>query len=206
MKQEQTMEKTILIVDDKKLLRDTLIDYLGDENYHFLEAEDGEKALDLYRNKSVDLVLLDENLPGIDGLKTLQLMKKIKKDTPIIGLTGELTIEVRENFLQYGAYDVQTKSAIYEKLIPSLEAALEGKESSATGSREIDYNAKAEELKADGRWEESALYLKEAGVEQKVLGNTTEAKSLFEEAIIRYKRAGRTTKAREVEELLNEIS
>lgn len=199
------MEKTILIVDDKKLLRDTLIDYLGDENYHFLEAEDGEKALELYRNKGIDLILLDENLPGIDGLKTLQLMKKIRKDVPIIGLTGELTIEIRENFLKFGAYDVQTKSAIYEKLIPTIEAALEGQDHSDDSS-EIDYNSKAEELKNDGRWEESALYLKEAGVEQKVLGNTNDAKSLFEEAIVRYKRAGRTTKAREVEELLDEIS
>ena len=200
------MEKTILIVDDKKLLRDTLIDYLGDENYHFLEAEDGEKALDLFRNKTVDLVLLDENLPGIDGLKTLQLMKKVKKDIPVIGLTGELTIEVRENFLKFGAYDVQTKSAIYEKLIPALEAALEGRDSGRSDSTEIDYSSKADELKNDGRWEESALYLKEAGVEQKALGNNKEAVAFFEESIIRYKRAGRTTKAREVEDLLDEIS
>ena len=199
------MQKTILIVDDKKLLRDTLIDYLGDENYKILEAEDGEKALDIYRNKSIDLVLLDENLPGIDGLKTLQLMKKISKDIPVIGLTGELTINIRESFLKFGAYDVQTKSAIYEKLLPSLKAALEGKEMKDAESI-IDYKEKADELKNDGRWEESALYLKEAGVEQKVLGNNSDAKTFFEEAILRYKRAGRTTKAREVEQLLDEIN
>lgn len=200
------MEKTILIVDDKKLLRDTLIDYLGTDNYHFIEAEDGEKALDVYRNKSVDLVLLDENLPGIDGVRALQLMKKVNPAIPVIGLTGELTVEIREHFLKAGAYDVQAKSAIYEKLIPAIEGALKGVASPAVDMDEIDYDKIAEDLKNDGRWEESALYLREAGIEQKTLGNLKAASDYFEESIVRYKRAGRTTKAREVEDLLEEIS
>ncbi|HAE87330.1 TPA: sigma-54-dependent Fis family transcriptional regulator, partial [Candidatus Marinimicrobia bacterium] len=117
------MQKTILLVDDKKLLRDTLIDYLGNDRFRFLEAETGEIAIDIFREKSdeVDVVLLDENLPGINGIKTLRLMKKINEKVPVIALTGELTIDIRKSFIDAGAYDVQAKSAIYEKLIPSLE-------------------------------------------------------------------------------------
>lgn len=200
------MDKLILIVDDKKLLRDTLIDYLGTENYTFIEAEDGEKALDIYRNQKVSLVLLDENLPGIDGIKALQLMKKINPDIPVIGLTGELTIEIREQFLKAGAFDVQTKSAIYEKLIPAIEKALRGEKASNISAETLDYDQMAEDLKNDGRWEESALYLREAGIEQKTLGNYKAAADYFEEAIVRYKRAGRTTKAREVESLLDDLA
>lgn len=204
------MQKTILLVDDKKLLRDTLIDYLGNEHFRFLEAETGEIALDIFREKSeeVDVVLLDENLPGINGIKTLRLMKRINEKVPVIALTGELTIDIRKAFIEAGAYDVQAKSAIYEKLIPSLEAALEGK-SIAGGvgaGPDIDFEKMAEKLKNDGRWEESALYLREAGMEQKALGNLEKAVEYFEESITRYKRAGRTTKAREVEKLLEEIS
>ncbi|MDK2975643.1 MAG: two-component system, OmpR family, copper resistance phosphate regulon response regulator CusR [Candidatus Marinimicrobia bacterium] len=203
------MQKTILLVDDKKLLRDTLIDYLGNDRFRFLEAETGEIAIDIFREKSneVDVVLLDENLPGINGIKTLRLMKKINEKVPVIALTGELTIDIRKSFIDAGAYDVQAKSAIYEKLIPSLEGALEGKAPS-TGSEEsdIDFEKMAEALKNDGRWEESALYLREAGMEQKMLGNVEKAAEYFEESITRYKRAGRTTKAKEVEKLLDEIS
>ncbi|BFN36393.1 response regulator [Fidelibacter multiformis] len=203
------MQKTILLVDDKKLLRDTLIDYLGNDRFRFLEAETGEIAIDIFREKSeeVDVVLLDENLPGINGIKTLRLMKKINEKVPVIALTGELTIDIRKSFIDAGAYDVQAKSAIYEKLIPSLEGALEGKEPSAgSGESDIDFEKMAEALKNDGRWEESALYLREAGMEQKTLGNLDKAADYFEESITRYKRAGRTTKAKEVEKLLDEIS
>ncbi|MDD3807355.1 MAG: response regulator [Candidatus Marinimicrobia bacterium] len=203
------MQKTILLVDDKKLLRDTLIDYLGNDQFRFLEAENGEKALDIFREKSheIDVVLLDENLPGINGIKVLRFMKKINDSVPIIALTGELTVDIRKSYLEAGAFDVQTKSAIYEKLIPSLEAALEGKKSDVhRGESAIDFEKMAEILKNDGRWEESALYLREAGMEQKALGNFEKAVEYFEEAITRYKRAGRSTKAKEVEKLLDEIS
>ncbi|HDR04431.1 MAG TPA: response regulator [Candidatus Marinimicrobia bacterium] len=200
------MDKLILIVDDKKLLRDTLIDYLGTENYSFIEAEDGEKALDIYRNQKVSLVLLDEKLPGIDGAKALQLMKKINPEIPVIGLTGELTIEIREQFLRAGAFDVQAKSAIYEKLIPAIEKAFIGEKATLLSSELLDYDQMAEDLKNDGRWEESALYLREAGIEQKTMGNSKAAADYFEEAIVRYKRAGRTTKAREVESLLDDMA
>ena len=49
------------------------------------------------------------------------------------------------------------------------------------------------------------MYLREAGMEQKALGNLEKAADYFEESITRYKRAGRTTKAKEVEKLLDEI-
>ena len=132
-------------------------------------------------------------------------MKKIKKDIPVIGLTGELSIELKEMYLKAGAYDVQAKSAIYEKLIPVIEKALSGKEIEKIDGN-VHYDELAEALKNDNRWEESALYLKEAGYEQNVLGNKDAAKKYFEEAILRYRRAGRTSKAEVVEGLLKELN
>ena len=106
--------KRILLVDDKALLRDALVEYLGSEEYEIIEAEDGEKATALFKTEDVDLVILDHNLPGIDGYKTLQLMKQTKPEIPVIGLTGELTIEIREKYLSIGAYDIHAKS-LYTK-------------------------------------------------------------------------------------------
>ncbi len=198
------MAKKILIVDDKKLFRESLIDYLGGDQFDLVEADDGKKAIEIYKNDDIDLVLLDENLPGIGGIKTLQLMKKIKKEIPIIGLTGELSVDIREMYLKAGAYDIHAKSAIYEKLIPVIEKALSGKEHHKIEGN-VDYDELAEALKNDNRWEESALYLKEAGYEQKILGNKEAAIKYFEESIVRYRRAGRNSKADAVEGLLKEL-
>ncbi|MCD6440575.1 MAG: response regulator [Candidatus Marinimicrobia bacterium] len=195
--------KKILLVDDKSLLRDALVEYLGSEEYEIIEAEDGERAMSLFREVPVDVVILDHNLPGIDGYKTLQLMKQSKPEIPVIGLTGELTVEIREKYLSIGAYDVHAKSAIYEKLIPTLQAALQGKPPITTDEKP-NYLQLAEDLKIQGRWEESALYLKEAGLEQKSLGNREKANEYFEEAINRYIRAGRRSKAIEVEKMIVE--
>lgn len=195
--------KKILLVDDKALLRDALIEYLGSEEYEIIEAEDGEKAMSLFKESDFDVVILDHNLPGMDGYKTLKLMKQTKPGIPVIGLTGELSIEIREKYLSMGAYDIHAKSAIYEKLIPTLEAALSGQQHDITGEKP-DYIQLADTLKDEGRWEESALYLKEAGIEQRTLGNTEKANELFEEAINRYIRAGRRSKAAEIEKMINE--
>ncbi|MFH1251289.1 MAG: response regulator [bacterium] len=195
--------KKILLVDDKALLRDALIEYLGSEEYEIIEAEDGEKAVSLFKENDYDVVILDHNLPGIDGYKTLKLMKQTKSNIPVIGLTGELTIEIREKYLSMGAYDIHAKSAIYEKLIPTLNAALKG-EQHPTGDAKPDFIQLANTLKEEGRWEESALYLKEAGIEQKTLGHSGKANELFEEAINRYIRAGRRSKAIEIEKMISD--
>jgi DNA-binding response OmpR family regulator len=193
--------KKILLVDDKAMLRDALIEYLGSEDFQIIEAEDGEKALSLYKTEDIDVVILDHNLPGIDGYKTLKMMKQLKPAIPVIGLTGELTIDIREKYLEMGAFDIHAKSAIYEKLIPTLKAALQGKQI-APVSQKPDYLQLADKLKNEGRWEESALYMKEAGLEQKAAGNTDQANEFFQEAIQRYIRAGRRTKAVEVEKMM----
>lgn len=193
--------KKILLVDDKALLRDALIEYLGTGDYEIIEAEDGEKAVSMFRENDYDVVILDHNLPGMDGYKTLKLMKQLKPDIPIIGLTGELSIEIRENYLSIGAYDIHAKSAIYEKLIPTLTAALQG-EKRGESDEKPDYIQLAEKLKNEGRWEESALYLKEAGIEQRARGKLEKANELFEESINRYIRAGRRSKAAEIEKMI----
>lgn len=194
-------KKQILLIDDKALLRDALKEYLSAEEYKIYEAEDGEIALKLFKEKDFDLVILDHNLPGMDGLQTLKLLKKHSAETPVIGLTGELTIQVKDAYLNAGAADIQAKSAIYEKLIPAIESALAGQTVGATDEK--DFLALAEKLKESGRWEESAMYLKEAAIDQKSAGNLEKANELFEEAISRYVRAGRRSKAKEVEKLMD---
>ena len=62
----------ILIIDDEKNIRLTLRDILEDEGHHVLEAGTGEDGLALLKDESVDLVLLDVRLPGMDGIEVLK--------------------------------------------------------------------------------------------------------------------------------------
>ncbi|MFP4548149.1 MAG: response regulator [Fidelibacterota bacterium] len=194
-------KKQILLIDDKALLRDALKEYLSAGEYKIFEAEDGEVAVKLFKEKDFDLVILDHKLPGMNGLQTLKQLKKYKPKVPVIGLTGELTISIKDNYLEAGAADIQAKSAIYEKLIPAIEKALKGE--TVGSDREKDFLKLAEELKESGRWEESAMYLKEAAIDRKTDGDIEKANELFEEAISRYVRAGRRSKAKEVEKLMD---
>lgn len=84
------MEGTyILVVDDESRMRKLLKDFLSTKGYHILEAEDGEKALEVYeenRNK-IKLVLLDVMMPKLDGWSVLRKVRQESK-LPVIMLTA----------------------------------------------------------------------------------------------------------------------
>lgn len=77
----------ILVVEDEKILREVIIDYLIEGGYLPLEAADGEKALELFESNSVDLIILDIGLPGIDGWSVCRRIRK-SSNVPIIILTA----------------------------------------------------------------------------------------------------------------------
>ncbi len=95
--------KTVLVVDDEKVIRDffkrTLVDY------RILTAASGEEALEIVKNDNPDLVLLDIKMPGIDGIRTLQEIKKINKDIAVIMLSAYATLKTNLEAAKLGAYD-----------------------------------------------------------------------------------------------------
>lgn len=89
------MEKTILIVEDEKILCDTIADNLQSEKFLTIKAENGRQAVELALSKHPDLILLDLLLPEMDGMTAL---KKIRQDAwgssvPVIILTNLSAIE-----------------------------------------------------------------------------------------------------------------
>jgi two-component system chemotaxis response regulator CheY len=87
----KTMAKTILAVDDSGSLRQMLAFSLKAAGYGVIEAVDGQDALDKAKLQTVDMVLTDQNMPGMDGLsliKALRAMKNYEK-VPILMLTTE---------------------------------------------------------------------------------------------------------------------
>lgn len=77
----------ILIVEDEDMIREGISDYLTDSGYETLEAGDGEEALEQFSNHQVDLVLLDIQMPKLNGLEVLSEIRK-SSQVPVLMLTA----------------------------------------------------------------------------------------------------------------------
>lgn len=81
---------TLLIVEDNELNRDMLTRRLERKNYHILTAADGEEALSVMRQSQPDLVLMDMNLPVLDGWEACRIAKQDPQlqHIPLLALTA----------------------------------------------------------------------------------------------------------------------
>ncbi|MGN4870739.1 response regulator transcription factor [Bacillus cereus group sp. MYBK120-1] len=81
------MNKTVLLVEDERRLREIVSDYFRNEGFEVIEAEDGKKALELFAEHEIDLIMLDIMLPEIDGWSVCRRIRK-ESAVPIIMLTA----------------------------------------------------------------------------------------------------------------------
>ena len=81
------MNGTLLWVDDEIELLKAYVIFLEKKEYEVVTATNGQDALDLCRERSFDLIFLDENMPGLSGLETLSMIKEIHPTTPIVMVT-----------------------------------------------------------------------------------------------------------------------
>lgn len=105
-------KETILIVDDSALNRMVLIEILGKENYTFLEAENGQQAVELLDcHPEVDLLLLDITMPEIDGFGVLEIMNQYHwiEETPVIMISAEDSYTFVERAYDLGVSDYITR-------------------------------------------------------------------------------------------------
>ena len=90
----------ILVIDDAKLVRDLLRQFLTRAGHEVIEADDGLKAAELYGNRPADLVICDLVMPNRDGLETLRELRRVDPNAKVIMISGG----VPEN----NAYNVKT--------------------------------------------------------------------------------------------------
>ena len=105
-------KETILIVDDSALNRMVLTEILGKENYTFLEAENGQQAVELLDcHPEVDLLLLDITMPEMDGFGVLEAMNRYRwiEETPVIMISSEDAYPFIERAYDLGASDYITR-------------------------------------------------------------------------------------------------
>lgn len=105
-----TVAKCILIVDDEPEIREVLRTYLvTKENYSVEEAGDIREATDVIRKTRVDIVFLDIQLPGVDGIEILKVLKKNDKSIKVVMMSGYATEEIAKKSLEEGAFDYLRK-------------------------------------------------------------------------------------------------
>lgn len=117
------MTKTILVVDDKLNMRAMVRDYLTEENFRVIVAENGQQALYTARQEKPDLILLDIMMPKMDGYEFLRTYRK-EENTPIILLTARLEETDKVLGLELGADDYITKPFGMRELVARIRAVL----------------------------------------------------------------------------------
>ncbi len=118
------MKKTILVVDDEINIREMVKSYLLNEGYGVFDAKSGTEVIKYLENNSIDLVLLDVMMPGMDGYQTLRAIREFNKKMPVIMLTAK-TDEVDKLLgLEMGADDYITKPFSLRELVARMKAVL----------------------------------------------------------------------------------
>lgn len=113
----------ILVVEDDETNRELLVFHLKNEGYTVLEAEDGQKALDLFGAKGADLILLDLMLPKLGGKEVCKAIRS-KSDVPIIMVTAKETEVDKVIGFEVGADDYVTKPYSTPELLARVRALL----------------------------------------------------------------------------------
>ncbi|MEW9050209.1 MAG: response regulator transcription factor [Neobacillus sp.] len=149
------MEKgSILIVEDEEKIARVLELELEYEGYMVTKVLDGIKALEAYRARNWDLILLDVMLSGFSGIEILRRIRASDLQTPIILLTAKSSVEDKVSGLDLGANDYITKPFQIEELLARIRAALRLKHNSSWSNEhdllifsDLTINLKSREVK-----------------------------------------------------------
>lgn len=119
----------ILVVEDNEENRDALSRRLERRGFEVLLATDGRQGVEAAKAEKPDLILMDMNMPEMDGWEAT---RQIKAETalagvPVIALTAHAMAGDRERALEAGCTDYHTKPIEFPKLLAQIEAVLQGK-------------------------------------------------------------------------------
>ena len=102
----------LLVVDDEPGIRQALRQMLEYEGYQVRTAESGPRALELYRERPADLVLLDIKMAPMDGLEVLEKLRVEDPDAIVVVISGHGSVETAVEALKRGAFDFLEKPPI----------------------------------------------------------------------------------------------
>ena len=116
-------KKKILVVDDEESIHLLYREELEDEGYQVISAMSGENALKLFESEQPDLVILDINMPGMDGIEVLRQMKQMKPNVPVI--LSSAYPEYKQDLASWASDDYIVKSFNLDELKDSVKRHLQ---------------------------------------------------------------------------------
>lgn len=115
---------SILVVDDESQMRDLLTQYLSRHGYRVLSAQDGPAAVSLAERERPDLIVLDLNMPGMNGVEVLRKLRAKNYDGGVMVLTGIQDAKLLKEALNLGTIDIVGKPADLEHIRLAIEVSL----------------------------------------------------------------------------------
>ncbi len=125
----------ILVVDDEKVIRDMLADFLGMEGYVVRTAEDGTSALGELEKAHYDLVISDLKMPRMGGIQLLDAIGKTAPDALTVIMTGFGTVETAIDAMKRGAYDYVLKPFKLDEVVHVVQRGIEKQRMAAENLR-----------------------------------------------------------------------
>ncbi len=159
------MKSNILVVDDEPVARQSLSDILRLEGYQVTSVANGELAVEHIRQYTVDLIVLDLKMPGMNGMDVVQVVNQLAPDTEIILLTAHGSMETAVEALRQRVHDYLFKPASPTQILESVRRGLERRE------------AKLKERQED---EEIQVYTTKDGIEVDLMRRTVAQGDLVE--------------------------
>jgi len=153
---------SILLVDDEVGIQQSLSAVLREEGFAVETVGNGEACLSLLENKSFELILLDIWLPGMDGLETLEALKRMAVQSAVVMISGHGTIEAAVKATRLGAFDFLEKPLSIEKTLLVVKNALDNKHLQ----------------------EENRSLKRELGARYRIIGNSVPMKALRQQLAI----------------------
>jgi DNA-binding NtrC family response regulator len=115
----------ILIVDDEDKIRKVLTRLLEDEDYHVKSVENGQKAISVLQSYKPDIILMDQNMPGLNGIDAMVTIKEKYPTVTVIIITAHGEVSLAVDAIKKGAYDYLEKPFDNDKLLLLIKRAID---------------------------------------------------------------------------------
>ena len=119
------MAQNILVIDDEKAIRKSLVEILTFEGFTVDEAGDGAEGVAKIKEKTYDCILCDIKMPKMDGMEVLEVAREERPDTPFIVISGHGNIETAVDAVKKGAYDYISKPPDLNRLLITIRNAMD---------------------------------------------------------------------------------
>lgn len=145
------MNKKILLLEDDKLLGETIEELLNDEGYDTTWVRCGNDAIDQTYDNKFDLYIFDINVPDITGLELLRSLREAQDTTPSVFISALVDLNSISEAFEIGAYDYIKKPFFPQELLIRVNAKLSNQTSNTLKYKDLEYMPKTKTLKKDGK-------------------------------------------------------